>query len=429
MVKLNSIAPTNSQHNHKIWHKSDLAILSERTYGFKEVDELRDEQLLSKGNRNFDSQARRLSDPRMQTAQCQVLAKQIGALQGNLGLQRILVSASGNGNQEIAHKQNDEWQPSPAPNSISAMHANLQKVTLSQPSLQAQAGQLSQPYPRQPQPLAAIPARRMSQLPQNVRANHNAHIAANDLDGALQVVVQYMETQGEIDPNLIGTPTATQRGAEVCRNHSTTYIVGPALGASALTTKCDCSGVAGNSLPNVRIQIGPRAIHRIETLHSTLFHEFRHVLQEHEACNQSSGGARVGGVCTDCNQPEEMDAYLAELEGGYDPQSISNAWVRVYTNWPWLAYEQQAIFMPRQVAARRKVDSIFPNFDWANDPRVIRYSRWCKQLNSRVNGNVADYCDNPMAPLKSSGSLPGLPIPEPIPKGDFPVFDRNRRLA
>jgi hypothetical protein len=237
-----------------------------------------------------------------------------------------------------------------------------------------------------------------------------------------------MEAQREIDPNLIGTPTATQSGPQVCQNHSTTYIVDPALRASALTTKCDCSGSAGNRLPNVRIQVGSQLVPQIETLHSTLFHEYRHVLQEHEACNQSGTGTQSGGVCTDCNQPEEMDAYLAVVEGGYDPQSIRNAWVRVYTNWPWLAYEQQKVFMPRQTVARRKVDRIFPNVDWANDPRVIQYSRWCQHISSQAGGNVG-YCDSPMAPLNSSGSRPGLPIPEPPPTGDFPISDRDRHLV
>jgi hypothetical protein len=124
-----------------------------------------------------------------------------------------------------------------------------------------------------------------------------------------------------------------------------------------------------------------------------------------------------------------MDAYLAEVEGGYDPQSIRRAWVRVYVNWPWLAPEQQTVFMPRQRAARQKVDSFFPNVAWASDPDVGRYSRHCQQLDARLDGNTAGCCDDPMAPLNGPGPRPGLPIPEPQPKGDFPLPQGETRLA
>ncbi len=298
--------------------------------------------------------------------------------------------------------------------------------------LSEQSPQLVNPTPQQPRTLAATPASGLSPLPQNVRDDHAARIIANDFSGALQAVTQHMESQGEIDPSLIGTPTATQTGATVCRNNATTYIADPTIGHSAFTTKCDCSGPTGNQGINVRIQVGYDAIRRIETLHSTLLHEFRHVRQEHEACNQTSRQTQFAGVVTDCNSPEEMDAYLAEIEGGYDPQSIRAAWVRVYTNWLWLAPEQQAVFMSRQISARQKVDGLFPFVNWVSDPRVIRYSRWCQQLDSQAGSNTAGSCDSPLAPLNGPGPNPGLPIPEPAPpKGDFPIpeSEGDRRYA
>lgn len=123
-----------------------------------------------------------------------------------------------------------------------------------------------------------------------------------------------------------------------------------------------------------------------------------------------------------------MDAYLAEVEGGYDDRSIRRAWVRIYVNWPWLAPEQQAIFTPRLTVARRKVDRLFPNVDWINDLDVIRYSQWCLQLNRQLSNNTAGCCNNPLAPLNGPCPRHGLPIPEPPPMGDFPTPGRMDRL-
>jgi len=52
----------------------------------------------------------------------------------------------------------------------------------------------------------------------------------------------------------------------------------------------------------------------VEILHSTLLHEFWHVIQIFETCNISEQSA---GTCTDRNDLEEMDAYLSQIEAGY----------------------------------------------------------------------------------------------------------------
>lgn len=151
--------------------------------------------------------------------------------------------------------------------------------------------------PHQPRSLYVTPASALGLLPQNIRDAHSARLAANDLHGALMVVVHHMEAQGEIDRNQMATPTATSRGAAVCRNHATVYLVEASIGSSAFTTKCNCTGPAGHQLPNVRIQVGPGVVRRIETLHSTLFHEFRHVRQAHSACNRARISSQYGVGC------------------------------------------------------------------------------------------------------------------------------------
>ena len=143
-------------------------------------------------------------------------------------------------------------------------------------------------------------------------------------------VVRHVESQGEIDTSIMAPPTAGGRQA-VCAN-TNRYIVNNNMGSSALATKCGCTSSGSTTLPNVRIEVGPGAIRNAESLHSTLFHEFRHVRQEHEQCNMARSSSGFGGVVTDCNNPEEMDAYLAEAEAGYENRAIRHAWVRVYVN-------------------------------------------------------------------------------------------------
>ncbi len=275
--------------------------------------------------------------------------------------------------------------------------------------------------------LAATPATAMNPLPVAVIQDHNQRFHSGDQQGALMAVVRHMEAQGEIDTSIMAPPTAGGRQA-VCAN-TNRYIVNPSMGGSALATKCGCTGSSGSQLPNVRIEVGPGAIRNAESLHSTLFHEFRHVRQEHEACNMRGTSSGFGGVVTDCNSPVEMDAYLAEAEAGYENRAIRHAWVRVYVNWPWLAPEQQQVFMGRQTAVRRKVDRLFPNVNWASDSDVARYEANCRRLDRLAGGNTYGTCDSPMAPLSAPGPRSGGPIPEPAPVGDFPTPPENERVA
>jgi len=359
--------------------------------------ELSEELLQAMKDKSLAGQTAHLGDPRLQTAQRQALAAHMGRIQGNRQLQRFMPS-SRPGICPTCGRQGTGRCPG--------------------------CGQQFRP----PASLAATPANAITPLPVAVQTDHAQRLAANDLDGALQVVVQAMEGRGEIDSNLTAAPAAAQQGAAVCAS-ATSYSVEPSLGASALTTSCGCSGPVGNRIPNVRVQFGPGALRRIETLHSTILHEFRHVRQIHEECNRPGNSAvGSGGVCTDCNSPEEMDAYLAEVEAGYDPPSLRRAWVRVYTNWPYLALRQQLVFLARKTAAEQKINNQFPNVNWDADPQVILYSNWCQRLNTQLGGNTQGTCDNPIAPL--NGPIPNFDENRPKPPaGDFPEPTEEEQLA
>lgn len=175
------------------------------------------------------------------------------------------------------------------------------------------------------------------------------------------------------------------------------------MGSTATVTPCGATPRGGEQLPNVRIQIGPDAIRRVETLHSALFREFRHVRQQYEQSNRPGGRTRFTSRPTDCNQPEEMDAYLSEIEAGYDRHVVMHAWVRVYVNWPWLAPEQQQVFLPRHVAARRKVDRLFPSVPWESNAMVATYRQHCQDVDRAAGGDTQGSCDSPTAPLCAPG--------------------------
>jgi hypothetical protein len=281
-----------------------------------------------------------------------------------------------------------------------------------------------------PAGLGSTPAAALTPIPDQVRREHAARLAAGDQLGALMAIVRQMESVGEIDPSLMVTPTATAGGAAVCQT-TALWDIDPAMGRSALETPCGCDGPAGDQRPNVRIRVGPGAVADIEHLHSALFHEFRHVRQDFEACRGGpSAGARFGGVCTDCNKPEELDSYLAEAEAGYNAEAVRHAWARVVSNWTWLAPEQQQVFLARVTAVRGKVERLFPGVDWDNDPEVRRYSAFCSQMDQRAGGNTAGCCDSRIAPLSAPGPRPGLPLPPPPPPvGDFPLPPEGQAIA
>lgn len=243
--------------------------------------------------------------------------------------------------------------------------------------------------------LGSTPASQSSALPADVLAAHAKHVKGGNMQGALQVVVDVMKARGEIEDRLMAAQAVTGREPD-CENTNAFIVSSTVNGAN--TTSCGCSGPDADHLPNPRIRIRPDMISRAETLHSTLLHEFRHVRQSYEDCNRPANSPTGGGICTDCNDPHEMDAYLAQVEAGYDRQEIRSGWVRVYTNWGYLAPEQQQVFQARRDAARQKVEGLFPGVDWEADSSVVTYSNWCRGLAGGAHGT----CDLPIAPLNKA---------------------------
>jgi hypothetical protein len=271
---------------------------------------------------------------------------------------------------------------------------------------QAQRQPQSQPQPASS--LASTPAAAASPLPQAVLADHQRAITGGDLTAALRLVTRAMEQRGEIDTSKMAPATA-QQGAAVCAT-TDRYVVDSGM-LGALTTPCGCVGQAGSRLPNPRIQVGAETVRQATRLHLTLLHEYRHVVQEHARCNLAGTGGSGGGVCTDCNMPDEMDAYLAEIEAGYERSALTHPWVRVYVNWPYLAPEQQRVFQARRDAAQRKVDRHYPNVPWENNGMVATYRAHCERLTQRVRDAAHDpaletrgTCDDPLAPLSGSSA-------------------------
>jgi hypothetical protein len=278
------------------------------------------------------------------------------------------------------------------------------------------------PTPVGPATLATTPATAMSALDRGTLRQFRRLVEGGDPQGALMLLAQLMARRGEIEPDfLTGQPVAGHQSAE-CQGN-TVIIVDPTVnGANTIT--CGCSGAAGQRLPNGRVRINfarfqqqalvsprPRPSEYqllAEILQSTLLHEFRHLRQDFEACN--AAGAQSSGVCTDCNSPEEMDAYLAEIEAGYRPRAYRHAWVRVYVNWSNLAPSQQQVFAARRAAAEAKLTRALPGVNWAVDPDVTSYQAFCQTLDRRVGGNSVGACDSPLsregrsAPSRTAGT-------------------------
>jgi hypothetical protein len=265
--------------------------------------------------------------------------------------------------------------------------------------------------PPTPATLAATPAGNLRGLEPADLNRFRRLLAARDQAAAVRFIAQIMARRGEIDAALLITQAVSGHAQSDCRN-AAAYVIDPAVnGANTISCGCFTDG-GGRRLPNPRIRLNfdlfqSRALttphqnefheHLAEMLHSTLLHEFRHVVQDYAGCN--TAGGRGQGICTDCNSPREMDAYLAEIEAGYRPGVYRHAWVRVFVNWDYLAAEQQGVFSARQTAARRKIDTAFPGVDWAADPDVVQYQAWCRSLETAARGPSQGACDDPMAPL------------------------------
>jgi hypothetical protein len=223
----------------------------------------------------------------------------------------------------------------------------------------------------------------------------SAAVTSGDEQGALQVIVNAMVARGEMDAELLHAEPVQGRAAS-CQQEAAVRL-DPGM-RWALVTPCGCMGEAGQRRPNIRLQVHPdlvrgsvigpgRTAHAeaADRLHAVLLHEFRHIRQEAELCETGRGPQ---GMCTDCNSPQEMDAYLAEIEGAHHLPSVRLAWARVVGNWGYLSEQQRAEFAGRKAEAQRRVTQLFPGVDWDDDRDVRNARAHCERLGARLPGGA-----------------------------------------
>ncbi len=264
--------------------------------------------------------------------------------------------------------------------------------------------------------LAATAATQSSSLPAAVVQRWQAEVTANNLLGAVQVVANEMVRRGEIDTSIYRVQQSSS-GSTTCLAPNPQLFVIDSSVNGANTSQCTCAiPVTGSiKLANPRVHIHPDLVQftrlgstnpqtNATVLHSTLLHEFRHVRQMYEACN-TPGTVISSGLCTDCNNPEEMDAYLAQIEAGYNNSEIMNAWVRVYVNWNYISVAQQNIFNSRKRSAEQKVNRIFPGVPWSINAGVRNYEAWCQSLPGNGSpGTCNSFLTNTSATIVGTGA-------------------------
>jgi hypothetical protein len=293
-------------------------------------------------------------------------------------------------------KSRNTYFDQPATQQVTSLFQNqrvsipfFQKAPI-QPKLSVAQNNIVQRVPIGGAALAATPAQ-SSQLPVTIVQQWQAQVSAGNLLQAANVVVAEMIRRGEIDISWYHVQQTTS-GSSACMAANPQLITLDNSINGANTAQCTCftpvTGTIRQANPRVRIHpdlvqytsIGSTNPQTNATvLHSTLLHEFRHVRQNYEACN-TRGTVISSGVCTDCNSPEEMDAYMAQIEAGYHNSEIMNGWVRVFVNWNYLSAAQQAIFAARKQAAQQKVNQLFPGVTWNTNARVQAYQSWCQSL-------------------------------------------------
>jgi hypothetical protein len=319
------------------------------------------------------NQATGLADRRWQAVQRQALAAQIARVQGNRALGEMVARA-----------------------------------TPGRPGLQR--------TPVDPATLAATSAAAISPLGRADMRRFTALLAGGNYLQVLDFVKQVMVRRGEVDRAILATQAVPGHQCSDCEGASLFVLDTSVNGAN--TVNCGNLGTAANPLPNPRIRVNFDSLQSqavatprpgqgftdffAALIHSTLLHEFRHVRQEQAGL--AARGGQESGVCTDCNHPDEMDAYLSEIEAGYNPHVYRHAWVRVYTNWDYLAPVQQAVFAARRTAAQAKIERAFPGVDWPADPDVVRYRARCQEIDRQAGGNTRGRCNSPLAPLAGAGA-------------------------
>lgn len=205
----------------------------------------------------------------------------------------------------------------------------------------------------------------VGEIPEPVLTAWSAALDAGGGMPALQVMLTHLTDIGRVDPARINATAIEGDQRAWCAQDEPIVLAQPDhLGASVATC---ATGGPGNP-PNLRMKVSPNAVDpahvRRESAHSdtayqdrraflslrtTLLHEFRHVEQAHQRGVGEDDGRDSGveGLTTYCNDPDEFDAYLAELEiATADNQftAARRAITITCAHWPFLSDATQAIF-------------------------------------------------------------------------------------
>jgi hypothetical protein len=174
-------------------------------------------------------------------------------------------------------------------------------------------------------------------------------VTADNSDGALRALVAEMVRRGELDTRLLTTDGVGEQWVieEVADRGAMAHYPRPPIRDPADATQ---------RLPNPRFRIDPvlfRVGRGLARCHSVLLHEFRHVQQREELLNRPQGtGQPVVGYC---NDPNEFDAYLSEIEAAHDDGTLFSAGVAASVIWLQLAASDRGVFAPRWQAAQAKI--------------------------------------------------------------------------
>jgi hypothetical protein len=258
--------------------------------------------------------------------------------------------------------------------------------------------------------MAVTPAQQVEALPEEVQQRHQTLVAEDNFQGALDVVVQAMLGEGQIEHSLIQTEPDTSRRQAVC--HGTNCFVVDDGVSGASTIYCRPIEVAARNLPNPRVRINPSVVRTLLPLQSTILHEYRHIEQNYSEINQEGGATSADGHRLNCNDPGEMDAYLAEVEHAYEQSDhLLQSFSRVYVTNEYLAPEQQAVFRARMVNAQAKVDRLFgTTIEWRTNNHVVAYRAEAERIIESYERRVQQrnpemsrpfYVNDPMAPLNA----------------------------
>ncbi len=193
-----------------------------------------------------------------------------------------------------------------------------------------------------------------SPLPAAATATFRREVASGNPAAALGAVVEAMTARGELDARLLRTsgPDALWRIREV----------GGLAAQVSFRPAFEDPDDPARRLPNPRFSVSPTALQpgradALEHLHMSILHEYRHVEQAAERVNRTPvpGTDREPGYG---NDPDEFDAYLAEVESAYTRTHMTTAALQTAIHWEFLAVVDRAPFAARWTAAQARVERV-----------------------------------------------------------------------